>query len=659
MILRVGLAALGATVTGLTAAALAGEVVAHGQLGEAPASLAAALVLACVGFSWCAVGVYLVTQRHRHPLGWLFAGVGLAVQAGVAGEVAGRAGWLDWTGSVLGIVVDGISGLGIFLLIGLLPLVYPEGRIRGRAPRVAALLTIVGALLCQVQVLRARVDPDVTWPFGPEHTATQSPVALWLPWAIYAVGVVAGWVLCTGRLVRAGHPLRQQLAWLLVAVVAVMGTALLGDSVLAMSLQAAALLLLPVAIAVGIVRYQLLDIDTVVPQALTAGVLGAAVVAVYLVVAALSGAGLTGATLPSLVAAALVAAVLLPLQTRVRRLVDRVVYGARADPIRAVTDLGAAVSSVDDGDMLAAVLAEVASTFRARGARVRGCDGRVVAASGDATAVAALSTPLQVSGEDIGALELSPPSRGGRYSRDDAAMLGAFAGTVALAVRAAALADALEEQRDAVVEATTDARERLRRDLHDGLGPSLTGLRLGLRGLADAHADGDRERARQITSVLHEESDRAVAEVRRVIDALRPIDLDDSDLAAALRQRLGRSPASAPVTVDAHDVPRLLPMIEDGVFRVVTEAVANAHRHADAGAVGVHLSVAADSLVARVTDDGVGFPAVLTPGVGLASMRARAAEFGGTLDILSSDRGTDVTLTLPLATDRSRTGVAT
>src|SRR5690606_283559 len=145
----------------------------------------------------------------------------------------------------------------------------------------------------------------------------------------------------------------------------------------------------------------------------------------------------------------------------------------------------------------------------------------------------------------------------------------------------------------------------------------------------------------------------------RVIDALRPIDLDDSDLAAALRRRFGGSPAGAPVTVDAQDVPPLPVPIEDGVFRVVTEAVANAHRHAGARAVGVHLSVAEGSLVARVSDDGLGLPAVLTPGVGLASMRARAAELGGTLDILSSPSGTDVTLTLPLAIHPERTGVVT
>src|SRR5690606_720362 len=127
MIMRVGLATLGAIVTGLTAAALTGEIDVHLH-GDAPlAALAAALVLACVGASWCAVGVYLVTQRQRHPLGWLFAGVGLVIQAGVAGEIAGRAGWLDWNGSCLGLVVDSVDVLWAFLLIGLPPPLYPVG----------------------------------------------------------------------------------------------------------------------------------------------------------------------------------------------------------------------------------------------------------------------------------------------------------------------------------------------------------------------------------------------------------------------------------------------------------------------------------------------------------------------------------------------------
>ena len=326
----------------------------------------------------------------------------------------------------------------------------------------------------------------------------------------------------------------------------------------------------------------------------------------------------------------------------------------------AVCDLGAAVSGIDDeGDMLRAVLVEVAATFRARGARIRGPHGLTVAESGDSGAHAAVSTRRRLGGETIGSLELVGPVLGGGYSSADLVMLEAMAGTVALAVHAAALADALQQQRDAVVEASALARDRVRRDLHDGLGPSLTGPRLRLRALADAQDASDHDRAAAIAGLLAAESDRAGTEVRRVIDDLRPVDLDDADLASAFRRRLESYPAGAPVTVVAHDLPPLPAPMEDGIFRVVTEAVANAQRHASARAVGVEVRVAGAKVVARITDDGVGMPSSVEPGVGLGSMRARAAELGGSLDIHSATgEGTAVTLTLPLDPRASWSGVA-
>ncbi|BDZ54427.1 hypothetical protein GCM10025870_15000 [Agromyces marinus] len=375
----------------------------------------------------------------------------------------------------------------------------------------------------------------------------------------------------------------------------------------------------------------------------------------YLVATAISGVGLTGSTLPSVIAAAVVAAVLLPLHSRVRRAVDLFVYGKRADPVRAVADLGAAVAS-GEGELLSAVVREVAATFRAEGARIRVGAGEVVASTGDMDATAALAVDLSIGGAVIGRLELLAPARGGSYSRADTAMLEAMAGTVALGVRAAGLADELEGQRDAVVEASAVARDRVRRDLHDGLGPSLTGLRLGLQALVDAHATGDDERAVAITAVLRDESERAVAEVRRVIDDLRPADLDEGDLASALRRRFSQTHGAAPVTVDAGELPSLPPRVEDGIFRVVAEAVANAHKHAGAGAVLVEIGQADGAVTARVSDDGSGMPAGPAAGVGLASMRARADELGGALDIRSSAAGTVITLTLPHPVDAGLPG---
>lgn len=640
----IALALASAAVLALSVAAVAGEVV--DAIGDGTATgLVTAVPLALVGAAWFTVGAYLARHRPRHPLGWLLAVVGLGAQAGVTGDVAGRAGWLGWDSSPVGVAVDVVGGLGIFLLIGLLPVLYPSGHLRGRGARTAAALTTLGAFLAQAQVLRARLDASHTWAFGPDVPGEQA-AALWAPWLIYFGGVLAGWLLCMARLFRATRPLRQQLAWLLIALVAVTVTNLLGEGPVATALQAAALLLLPVAIAVGIVRYQLLDIDTAVPRVLTAGVLGLLVSAVYLGVTVLSGVGITGATAPSVLAAAAVALVLLPLHSRVRRLVDRFVYGTRADPARAVADLGAAVAAVPGGDMLYSVLDELARAFRATGARVRDRSGTVLAQTTQTDAAPALGAALTLAGEPIGTVELLA-ARTGSYSAADVRMLTVVSGTVALAVRAAALADQLENQRDAVLEASTAVRDRIRRDMHDGLGPSLTGLRLGLQALSDARAAGDHDRATAITDVLREESDRAVAEVRRVIDDLRPIDLDTTDLAAALRHRLTRVGAPAGVTVENDPLPPLPHHVEDGVYRVVSEAVANAHRHARADAVTVELRVVGRHLVASVRDDGVGIGPDAPAGVGLASMRARAAELGGTLDILSTSTGTTVTLTVP------------
>lgn len=645
-----GLGAAAVLAIALTVVAVAGEIAVGSW--ENPLASVAAVALACVGLSWFAVGAYVAVRRPRHPLGWMFVTVGLLTQVGVAGEIATRAGWVDAAHSPFGIAAEVVNGLTIFLLLGLLPILYPSGRITGGWARALALITIVGAILAQAQVLRARLDPSYTWLFGPPPAAHQPWWDLWLPWLVFGVGVVGGWILCAARLVRARHPERQQLAWLLIAVVAVLLASLLGDSPTAMALQAAALLLLPVAVAVGIVRYQLLGIETIVPRVITAGVLVVLVAAAYLVVMAASGAGLTGEVLPSVIVAAIVAAALLPLHDRLRRLVDRFVYGKAADPLRAVADLGTAVADRRGGDTLEALLVEIAHTFRSSGARIVDRRGMVVAQTGRADAAPVLTAGLAVAGESIGALELAPRARGERYSRADGEMLRAMAGTVALAVRGVALADELEQQRDAVVEASARARDRLQHDLHDGLGPSLTGIRLGLQALtdalADAQADGDLSRSTEITAVLRAEADRAVVEVRRLIDDMRPLDLDDAGLAAALRRRLATGPGLAPVEVRTGDIPSLAPDVEDAVFRIIVEAVANAQKHSGAALIEVTLETHGDSLVVRIADDGRGMPPHAPPGVGLTSMRSRAVGLDGSIDIDTSTAGTTVTLVLPL-----------
>jgi signal transduction histidine kinase len=223
----------------------------------------------------------------------------------------------------------------------------------------------------------------------------------------------------------------------------------------------------------------------------------------------------------------------------------------------------------------------------------------------------------------------------------------ALAASLVVAVVVVPLRDRLRAGVDRFLYGQQAVREQLRRDLHDGLGSSLTGMRLGLAALDDALTEGATERAREITTVLAEETDRSVAEVRRILDGLRPAELTDADLATALRRRVATG-APTPVSVEVGALPPLPPVMEDGIFKVVTEALANAHKHSGACRIRVDVSTSPAGLIARVTDDGHGIPGSARPGVGLASMRARAAELGGRLDLTTSESGTCVTLTVPL-----------
>jgi signal transduction histidine kinase len=183
--------------------------------------------------------------------------------------------------------------------------------------------------------------------------------------------------------------------------------------------------------------------------------------------------------------------------------------------------------------------------------------------------------------------------------------------------------------------------------LHDGLGPSLTGVGLGLQALDDAVAAEDRSRAHELTAVLRDEVSGAVTEVHRILEDLRPAPLAEHGLARALTSRLGTTPVPVDISVDL--LPSLPGAVEDALNRVALEAVTNVVRHAGATRVSVDVGAAGGTVRLRVDDDGAGFAPDALPGVGLASMRQRATALGGTLDVATGPAGTTLTMAVPLA----------
>ncbi len=507
------------------------------------------------------------------------------------------------------------------------------------------------ALLTVGQLLDARNYHEVA--SGPSPLSIPAPTWLATAWgiaaaAIFFAGTLIIAVLSIVRLSHARPPQRQQLAWL-VAVVVPMFLLLLVPA--PEWLFDMTLYLIPIAIGVGVFRHNLLGIEVVLRRGLVYGALTAAVISVYLLVSAAGGSRLGHGPVPGVVAAALVAVGLAPMRERLQHAVDRLVYGERRDPMRAVTRLGDQVAAAQEQDLLPAVLVSVTKALRAPGATVLALDGRVLATVG--TPAPGVALTLTVGGRQVGTLQVAARSRGEVYAEADRRLLGALLPQVAVVVRALDLAEALEAERDRVVAATRTERDRLRRDLHDGLGPSLSGVGLGLQALDDAIALDDHTTARELATLMRTEIASAVGEVRRILDNLRPATLDETDLASAVRRHAVAAGSVFPVhvTVSPH-LPPLQPDVETAAYRIAQEALTNVVKHARASHATVDLAAADGTLRVQVVDDGHGLhrtdSATDGPGVGLASMRHRAEALGGALTVDSDERGTTITATLPL-----------
>jgi len=278
-------------------------------------------------------------------------------------------------------------------------------------------------------------------------------------------------------------------------------------------------------------------------------------------------------------------------------------------------------------------------------------DGSVLASRGaDPVGGGGEQLALRVGGRGLGTLQVAPRTPGEPYRDGDRRLLAALAPQVAVVVRALELAEALEAERDRVVAATRQERDRLRRDLHDGLGPSLSGVGLGLQALQDAQTTGDTAAAEQLLGRIRQEVATAVGEVRRILEDLRPAVLDHIRLPDAVRQHAAAvAPGQLDVSVEAGQLPPLLADVEAAAYRIIQEALTNVVRHADAHHAHITLAAADGMLVVKVADDGRGIHGPGRDGaVGLASMRQRAEALHGALRVESSHQGTTVMATLPL-----------
>ena len=626
-----------------------------------------------VATSFSITGALLVAHPPARRMGWLLLAVGVASAVyitslswtayalrgdeaaalpGGAGFAAGTAWVASWAWLPSWLVVSTV-----------LPQVVPHGRpLPGRvwrwSLRAAALLGLVGVVAIAVTPGPLDFFPGISNPLGLRSAAPVVEVlqpVVQLGMVLLAVVALASVVV---RVRRADGVERRQVGWVGYAVavtvlVIVVAPPLWSNLVV---------LLVPAGIAVAALRYRLYDLDVLVNRTIVAVLLLAGAAVLYAALVGWVGAlvGTSEGAVP-FVAAFVLATAFHPARVRLQRLVDRLLYGLRGDPYALLQEVDRALrEAATPREALAAGVEAVRSGLRLRGVSVavRMPDGALVEEHAGVVAPSARTVPLELHGRQVGDLrvtrvpgrdmpnadEPAPPPAGA-----DARAVQAVAGPLASAAYAVRLSGALEESRTQLVQAREDERRRLRRDLHDGLGPLLAGVVMALDVVRSALARGDSDRASELSGAAAEQARSAVTDVRRLVADLRPPALDDLGLLGALKAMVGPLAAGGPdIDVRATGPLDELPAaVEVAAYRIGAEAVNNAARHADASRVELSLSAGETGLEVLVRDDGHGLPEALTPGVGLASMRERAAELGGWCTVEPTDDGTAVRAWLP------------
>jgi len=376
--------------------------------------------------------------------------------------------------------------------------------------------------------------------------------------------------------------------------------------------------------------------------------------------------GLLGRTTGApLVATAVVALGAAPLLHRLQSAADRLLYGDRSDPAAAVSRLARRVQGTEAGRDPDALLSEVALDI-ARGlrlpfVRITTADGRTSGFGEQPGDVVRL--PLVHGGVVVGELTAGAREPGRDLSRRDQATLREVAGYAAIVVHALRLTGDLERSRERIVVAREEERRRLRRDLHDGLGPALAAIALQLEMVGDL-AGGQGTPAGRLAETLRHQLRTAIADVRRIVDDLRPAILDDLGLAEALRTRASQfaTASGLHVRVDIGPVPPLSAAAEIAILRIAGEALTNVSRHARARQCQITLGTAGELAELTIGDDGIGPPPASPPGrgVGLDSMRERATELGGSFTIEARPAGgTVIRALLPAGSHPAATGNTT
>lgn len=629
-----------------------------------------------------AIGALMVDRRPRDPTGWLFCAGGLAAVSFFAeqyavftlmtrpGSLPGGA-WMAWLGSWTWIP-------GLLPLTTLVLLLFPHWRLPSRRWAPVAWAAVAAIALATASAALAPGSAGSPSPTSPAGVAGLPQLATIAQGTTAACSLVLAPLCLVGLLVRhhrAAAESRAQLRWFVWAAVPAVAAPFAGVF-LPLGVHRAVGLLglvgLSAGVAVAVARHGLYEIDhrevdLLANRAISSGALAVTAVAVYCITRLVLEIvfGLGAGVVPQILAVSAVVASWGTASRWIRDGVERLRSPRRA--YHALIGLGRCLeANIDPDDVLPAMASTIAAALELPYVAVE------VGRAGEVTAAALHGEPRQdappkeVPGEDVprGSLPRGDVPRGDvprgdvvvvplvrhdevvgrltvaaapgeRLHAGDLRLLRDLASQAGAAAYNVRLTADLRLSKERLVTAREEEWRRVRRELHDRLGP-LDGILLGIVAASNTLARADVPGTKTLLIRLKTDLRTEVADIRALIDRLRPRSLDELGLVGAVRrqaQLAALPPQPLAVTVEAGNLGAVAAAVEVAAYQIVSEALTNVRRHANARQCHIRLAAGDGWLELEVADDGVGLPSGFREGVGLCSMRERASELGGSVSV--------------------------
>ena len=420
---------------------------------------------------------------------------------------------------------------------------------------------------------------------------------------------------------------------------------------LGQTLYFTAISLIPISFFLAIIRYRLWAIDPLINRTILYVILTAVLLGIYSgVIFVLSSAfHVESSTFISLIGTIIVAVLVQPLHKKLHMIINRLMYGDRQDPYAALVRLGNRLEATSSPELvLDAIVTSVSDALKLPYVSLVWPSGEIASESG---------TPIQESkridilyqGERVAELCFEFRDKEEEWVKADRQIIKDLTRQAGAAIHAVRLTQELQRSRENLVTAREDERRRLRRDLHDGLGPEIAAFSFRVEAARNLLKNNPYQ-ANEILLGLQKEIRNAVDLIRRLVHNLQPPVLDEYGLGEAVAELVR---ANRRVDLDIKlEIPFPLPIlnaaVEVAAYRIVQEGLANVIRHAHASKVSIMLIREEQKLIVTIEDDGVGLPPIRKPGVGLNSMRERAEELRGIFIIGGcAEGGTSIRVEIP------------